>query len=119
MALVKQASKFPTRKIMAVILSGMIIGGAQALLKLFWPDHPFAPYMEDVDVWLQGLIMVLAGYMTKEKQVEHLEQIDSLQRTVDSGGGQLVFDFVRLDEKEAGKVRDGEQISQGQGDTFK
>lgn len=66
--LVKQPSRFPTRKIMAVILSGMIIGVCQSLLRIFWPDHPFAPYVDDIDVWLQGLIMVIAGYVTKERE---------------------------------------------------
>jgi len=70
MALVKQKTRLPTRKMLAVILSGMIIGGIQAGLRYFWPDHPFAPVMDDLDIWLQGLVMVLTGYLTHEKQTE-------------------------------------------------
>lgn len=62
-----QPTKFPTRKIMAVIVSGAILGAAQSALGLYWPDHPFAPYLQDVDIWLQGVVMILAGYLTKEE----------------------------------------------------
>lgn len=63
-----QPSGLPTRKILAVILSGMIIGGVQSALALLWPDHPFSPLMEDLDSWIQMLVMVIAGYMTKERR---------------------------------------------------
>jgi len=62
-----QPTKLPTRKILAVILSGAILGATQSALKIFWPDHPFAPFMQEIDVWLQGLVMVAAGYLTKDK----------------------------------------------------
>lgn len=62
-----QPTKLPTRKILAVIFSGAILGAAQSALSLFWPDHPFAPFMQEVDIWLQGIIMVMAGYFTKER----------------------------------------------------
>lgn len=66
--LVNRPNAFPTRKILAVIISGAVLGGAQAALNLFWPDHPFGVLMEDLDVWIQAGVMVLAGYMTKERE---------------------------------------------------
>ena len=119
MALVNQASKLPTRKIMAVILSGMILGGIQSGLRLVWPDHPFAPYMEDVDIWLQGTIMVLAGYLTKEKADEPTNTTEDVQGASDSDDAQLVLPFVRMDEEEAGEVGNGKQASQGKGGASK
>lgn len=115
MALVKQPSKLPTRKIMAVILSGMILGAIQSLLKMFWPDHPFAPYMEDIDVWLQGLIMIMAGYMTKEREDGPVEQTSEVQGSTDSGSSQLVFDPLWGEQEGTGSIGDGKQITKGQG----
>lgn len=63
-----QTTKLPTRKILAVIVSGAVLGAGQSALKIFWPDHPFAPFLQDIDVWLQGVIMVLAGYLTKDRE---------------------------------------------------
>lgn len=65
--LVVQKTARPTRKILAVILSGAIMGALQAALGVFWPDHPFAPVFEDLDHWIQAGVMILAGYYTKEK----------------------------------------------------
>lgn len=84
MALVKQTTSLPTRKILAVIVSGMIVGGIQSALGIFWPEHPFAPFMEDFDIWVQGMIMVIAGYMTREK-TNDLEQDSRLEKPSDSG----------------------------------
>lgn len=67
MTLKTQPTKLPTRKIAAVIISGAVLGGAQAALDMFWPDHPFAPLMEQADIWLQLGIMALAGYMVRDK----------------------------------------------------
>jgi hypothetical protein len=114
MALVAQTSKFPTRKIMAVILSGMITGVIQSLLRYFWPDHPFSPYMEDVDIWLQGVIMVYAGYMTKEKDNVPAEQTNLVQEPVDSGDAQLSFDPLWTNEEERGEAGSGERNPEGQ-----
>lgn len=67
MALQNQPTAAPTRKIAAVIIAGMVVGGVQSALNIFWPDHPFAPIMQDLDLWIQTGVMILAGYMTKEK----------------------------------------------------
>lgn len=68
MTLINQPSKIPNRKIAAVIISGMIIGGLQSGLQLFWPDHPFAPLMDQFDVWIQAGVMIAAGYLARERK---------------------------------------------------
>lgn len=118
MALTNQASKLPTRKIMAVILSGMIVGGIQSALGIFWPDHPFAPYMEDMDIWIQGMIMVYAGYMTKEKKND-LDESGGVEEPTASSPDQLVLDLVQPEEKTGSKVGDGEQTPQAKGGAVK
>lgn len=65
--LVTQPNAFPVRKVLAVMISGMIIGAVQSLLALFWPDHPFAALMDQADIWIQFVVMSLAGYFTKER----------------------------------------------------
>jgi hypothetical protein len=67
MTLQNQPTKMPTRKIMAVILSGMVLGGVQSALSIFWPDHPFAPLMDQFDIWIQAGVMIASGYLVKEK----------------------------------------------------
>lgn len=66
--LVTRNSPLPTRKIFAVIVAGMVVGGVQAGLKLLWPDHPFGEVLENLDVWIQGAVMIAAGYMTRDKE---------------------------------------------------
>jgi hypothetical protein len=63
-----QSNRFPTRKIAAVIISGMVLGGLQSGLALLWPDHPFAGMFQDLDIWIQTGVMILAGYMTKDSK---------------------------------------------------
>ncbi len=65
--LVKQKTAWPVRKILAVIVAGAVVGGVQSGLNTFWPDHPFADVLENLDVWVQYAVMALAGYLTKEK----------------------------------------------------
>lgn len=112
--LIRQSSSFPTRKILAVILSGIILGVCQSLLRYFWPDHPFSPYMEDVDIWLQGLIMVIAGYITKEKE-KNVEDAKPLQGNSSKGScnsdSQLSFDPLWSDEEKTGQAGSGDTSS--------
>lgn len=68
MTLKTQPTKMPTRKIAAVIISGALLGATQAALDLLWPDHPFAPLMEQADIWIQMGVMALAGYMVRERE---------------------------------------------------
>lgn len=109
-ALVKQPSRFPTRKILAVILSGMILGILQSALRILWPDHPFAPYMDDFDVWLQGFIMVVAGYLTKEKRNEvGSESVSgSLPQSPVNDDSQLSFDPLWDAKEETGQGGSGD-----------
>lgn len=62
-----QASTMPTRKIMAVIISGAVLGGIEAGLDLLWPAHPFAPLMEQFGLWVQAGVMIAAGYLVKDR----------------------------------------------------
>jgi hypothetical protein len=63
-----QPNRFPTRKILAVIVSGAILGALQSGLNLLWPDHPFAGVFQDLDIWIQTGVMILAGYLTKDRK---------------------------------------------------
>lgn len=63
-----QATRRPARKIMAVIISGAILGGVEAGLNLLWPDHPFTPLMEQFGLWIQAGVMIAAGYLVKERE---------------------------------------------------
>lgn len=74
MTLVNQPTYRPTRKIMAIIIAGAVAGAVNQALAIFWPDHPFAPIMDDFEIWVQMGIMVIAGYMTKEKDVTQPNQ---------------------------------------------
>jgi len=65
--LVNQKTKFPTRKLLAVIVSGAIIGGVQAGLQFVWPDHPFMVLLEQADIWIQAGVMALSGYLVRER----------------------------------------------------
>lgn len=67
--LVNQKTFRPTRKIFAVMVAGAVVGGIQAILNLYWPEHPFAPWMENIDSWVQFAVMAAAGYLTKEREV--------------------------------------------------
>ena len=110
MTLVSQVSRIPTRKIMAVIISGMLVGGLQSALHLFWPDHPFAPYMEYVDVWFQGMIMVLAGYATREKEYVVVDETAVVQKSDSGVGGELSLTTLRMDEEKTGGVGEGKPV---------
>lgn len=115
MALVNQTSKRPTRKITAMIISGMVIGVAQSLLRYFWPDHPFAPYVDDVDIWLQGAIMLGFGYMTKERADEPVSETLGVQEPPVGGVGSIPLNPLREVEEERGEVGSGEQTPCRQG----
>lgn len=66
-------SKLPTRKILAVIIAGAVVGGTQSGLDLLWPDHPFATVLSELDVWVQAGVMIAAGYMTRDVDVQPTE----------------------------------------------
>jgi hypothetical protein len=62
-----QPTAWPTRKLWAVIIAGMIVSGIRAGLGEVWPDHPLEPFLVEMGPWLQTGIMALAGYMTRNK----------------------------------------------------
>jgi len=68
MPLTTQPTKWPTRKIAAVIIAGAVTGGAQAALGIFAPDWPATEFLQQVDIAVQTGVMVLAGYFTKERE---------------------------------------------------
>ena len=63
--LVNQPNAMPTRKLWAVIISGMVVAGIRAGLSHVWPDHPLEPMLIELGPWLQTAIMALAGYMVR------------------------------------------------------
>ena len=67
--LVKQATARPTRKWVAMIIAGMVVGGVSTALDLAWPGHPFQPLMDDLGMYVQIAVMGLVGYMTRNRQV--------------------------------------------------
>lgn len=67
MGLKTQPTASPTRKMLAVILAGMVMGTIQAVLKEYWPDHPFAPMLAQWDVAIQTAAMIAAGYFTRDR----------------------------------------------------
>lgn len=114
MTLVKQPSSFPTRKVMAVVISGMIMGAAQSLLKLFWPDHPFSPYLADIDIWLQGIVMVAAGYFTRSEENVIVVAETNINEKPDMGtSSQLVSLVVPTVGQEIRETNSGEQTPEG------
>ena len=66
MAKVKQPSKKPTRKIVAVILASAITAAAQSAVDLFFPELESALLLEELRYWIQAGIIALAGYMTHD-----------------------------------------------------
>lgn len=82
--LVKQKTWWPTRKLMAMIISGAILGVIQSLLRSFWPDNPLMEYFPDIDIWLQGAIMIAFGYVTRNKEDVDTIQSESVVEQVDT-----------------------------------
>jgi hypothetical protein len=66
MQTVNQKNYNPTRKVWAVILSSMIIAALNTTLTIVWEDHPFTPYMDHLDQWLQAILVSGIAYQVKE-----------------------------------------------------
>ncbi len=67
--LVQQPTARPTRKWIAMILAGMIVGGVNTFLNAFWPGHPFAPLMQDFGMYVQLGILGVVTYFTRNRQI--------------------------------------------------
>lgn len=73
--LVTQKSWIPTRKMMAVIITGAIMGAMRAAAGIFFPDSPVMALVDSLDnsvlAWvdyaLTALPMIVAGWLTKER----------------------------------------------------
>lgn len=116
MALANQPSWHPTRKLVGMMVSGAIMGMAQTLLRHYWPDHPFAPFMQDIDLWLQGAVMIAVGYFTRNKSDGPVEQPSALQELGDSDSGQLSFSPLWTEAEEAGEAGIGKQTPKAKGE---
>lgn len=64
--LVTQPTAAPTRKMWAVILSGIVTATVQTLLETYAPDLPVTEILAQVDVWVQALVMAGFGYAVRE-----------------------------------------------------
>jgi preprotein translocase subunit Sss1 len=67
--LVQQPTRKPTRKWVAMIIAGMVVGGVQTTLKIFWPGHPFEPLMDELGLYVQIFVVGAVGYITRNKQI--------------------------------------------------
>jgi hypothetical protein len=66
--LIKQPTAKPTRKWVAMIIAGMVVGGVSTALDIFWPGHPFQPLMDDLGMYVQLAVIGFVGYMTRNRQ---------------------------------------------------
>lgn len=69
MTLVNQPTAAPTRKMTAVIIAGIATAAAQTMLARYAPDFAGTQFLEDFNIWVQALVMIGFGYMTKEREV--------------------------------------------------
>jgi hypothetical protein len=67
MTLKNQGSAWPTRKVGAAIIAGIIVGAAQSALRLWAPDLDATALLAQLDVWVQTLVMGAAAYVTRER----------------------------------------------------
>ncbi len=116
MALVDQPTHYPMRKLIVAVAAGAIMGGLQTLLRHFWPDHPFAPYMQDIELWLNWAVMGLTFYFTRNKSDGPVEQPSALQELGDSNSGQLSFSPLWTEAEEAGEAGIGKQAPEAKGE---
>lgn len=59
-------TKIPKRKIIVTFVTGALVGGTTSVLTLVWPDHPFAPFLEDFRGWVEVGVALTAGLIVKE-----------------------------------------------------
>ncbi|TPE42928.1 hypothetical protein [Amaricoccus solimangrovi] len=65
--LVDQPSAAPTRKLWAVILSGMVISVLRTLLTTYAPELPAEDLLAQLGPYVQLGVMAAAGYLTRER----------------------------------------------------
>lgn len=101
--LVTQKSWWPTRKLLAMIISGAILGIVQTLLRSVWPDNPLMEYLPDIDIWLQGFIMIAIGYFVRN---EENVDVDKLEAAAEQVGADR--------PRDSGECADPVKVGQGQ-----
>lgn len=67
MKTVDQPTARPTRKMLAVIIAGIIAAAAQTVLVRAFPGYPFAEVIESIDYLVQGACMAASGYFVRER----------------------------------------------------
>lgn len=65
--LVSQPDLAPTRKLWAVIISGIIMSVARSLLVTYAPDLPADDVLLQLAPYVQVGVMAAAGYMTRNR----------------------------------------------------
>lgn len=65
--LVDQPSSAPTRKLWAVMISGLIMSVARSLLTTYAPDLPADDLLFQAAPYVQAAVMVAAGYFTRNR----------------------------------------------------
>ena len=67
MTLVNQPTKAPTRKMMAVMIAGIVTLVAQTALQTYFPDMKVAEFLKQLELIIQAIVMTGAGYVVKER----------------------------------------------------
>lgn len=67
--LVDQASAAPTRKLWAVIISGLVMSVLRSLLVTYLPDLPADDILLQIAPYVQVGVMAAAGYLTRNRAV--------------------------------------------------
>ena len=67
MTLINQPGPKPTRKMWAVLIAAAIVGAVRAVLAVLLPDLDPGPAVEIVRPFIEGGLICLAGYMTRER----------------------------------------------------
>ena len=70
MKTVDQPTARPTRKMLAVIIAGIFAAAVQTTLVRAFPGYAFADVIESIDYLVQGAVMAVAGYFTRERADE-------------------------------------------------
>lgn len=65
--LVNQPTKAPTRKLMAMVIIGLLTGGANSALMAYLPAEAVTAIMEQFGPYIQVAIMAVVGYFTRNK----------------------------------------------------
>ena len=64
---VNQPTPLPTRKMMAVMVSGAAMIVVQMLLQNYAPEVPATEFLMQFELFVRALVMAFFGYMTKER----------------------------------------------------